>query len=158
MKGKRGLWAEHNAATSGQIANSVGIKIVYISPAKFTMGSPESEVGREAQETPHEVELTKGFYMSAHVVTVGQFKQFVAASKYTTDGERDGKGAYGIDAVGKINDMKPELTWKNPGFEQTDQHPVVNVSWSDAKAFCKWLSEKEKKTYRMATEAEWESD
>ncbi len=139
-----------------EIKNSLGMKLVYIPPGKFTMGSPESEAGREPQETPHEVELTKGFYMGAYEVTVGQFKQFVTASKYTTDGERDGKGAYGIDADGKINDMKPEFTWKNPGFEQTDQHPVVNVSWSDAKAFCKWLSEKEKKTYRMATEAEWE--
>lgn len=139
-----------------EFKNSLGMKLVYIPPGKFTMGSPESEPGREAQETPHEVELTKGFYMGAYEVTVGQFKQFVAATKFRTDGERDGKGAYGIDAHGKINDMKPEFTWMNPGFEQTDQHPVVNVSWTDAKAFCKWLSEKEKKTYRMPTEAEWE--
>ncbi len=139
-----------------EMKNSLGMKLVYIPPGKFTMGSPESEPGREAQETPHEVELTRGFYMGAYEVTVGQLKQFVAATKFRTDGELDGKGAYGIDAHGKINDMKPEFTWMNPGFDQTDQHPVVNVSWSDAKAFCKWLSEKEKKTYRMATEAEWE--
>ncbi len=52
--------------------------------------------------------------------------------------------------------MDAKCTWKNPGFEQTDEHPVVNVSWNDAKAFCKWLSEKEKKAYRLPTEAEWE--
>lgn len=139
-----------------EIKNSLGMKLVYIPPGKFTMGAPETELGREAQETPHEVELTRGFYMGAYEVTVGQFKQFVTATKFRTDGERDGKGAYGIDADGKVKDMRPEFTWKNPGFEQTDQHPVVNVSWTDAKAFCRWLSEKEKKPYRMATEAEWE--
>jgi len=42
------------------------------------------------------------------------------------------------------------------GFEQTDEHPVVNVSWNDAVAFCKWLSRKEGKSYRLPTEAEWE--
>jgi formylglycine-generating enzyme required for sulfatase activity len=42
------------------------------------------------------------------------------------------------------------------GFEQTDEHPVVCVSWDDAMAFCQWLSRKEGKTYRLPTEAEWE--
>ncbi|MBM3971301.1 MAG: formylglycine-generating enzyme family protein [Planctomycetes bacterium] len=132
------------------------MKLVFIPPGKFLMGSPESESGREAQEVQHEVELTKGFYLGTHEVTVGQFKQFVDDTKYRTDGERDGKGAYGANEAGKIEEMHARFTWKTPGFEQTDDHPVVDVSWSDAKAFCKWLSEKEQKTYRLATEAEWE--
>ena len=53
--------------------------------------------------------------------------------------------------------------WKNPGFKQTPDHPVVNVTWREADAFCKWLTEKERKTgllkagetYRLPTDAEW---
>ena len=51
----------------------------------------------------------------------------------------------------------PRHTWKNPGFAQDDRHPVVNVSWNDAKAFCDWLTKQEAGwTYYLPTEAEWE--
>ena len=49
-----------------------------------------------------------------------------------------------------------DYSWRNAGYEQTDEHPVVNVDWNDAVAFCKWLSGKKGKTYRLPTEAEWE--
>jgi sulfatase modifying factor 1 len=160
---KRGLWADKNPmspwewrAKVKEVKNSLGMKLLYIPAGKFSMGSPESEPGREPQEIPHEVELTKGFYLGEHEVTVGQFKQFVLDTKHQTDGEKDGKGAYGIDEAGKIQDFNSKFTWKSPGYEQADDHPVVNVSWHDAKAFCLWLSKKEKKTYRLPTEAEWE--
>jgi formylglycine-generating enzyme required for sulfatase activity len=52
--------------------------------------------------------------------------------------------------------QKPEYTWRNPGFTQSDDHPVVNVGWNDAVAFCQWLSGKEGHTYRLPTEAQWE--
>ena len=138
-----------------EIMNTLGMKLVHVPSGTFFMGSPLTEAGREKEETQHEVELTKGFYLGAHEVTVGQFREFVKATKHQTDPEKDGKGSWVPDAVGKFV-MDAKLTWKNPGFEQTDDHPVVNVSWDDAKAFCKWLSEKEKKTYRLPTEAEWE--
>ena len=57
-------------------------------------------------------------------------------------------------AYGEANTGVDER-WKNPGFPQDDTHPVVNVSWDDAMAFCAWLSRKEGKTYRLPTDAEW---
>lgn len=47
------------------------------------------------------------------------------------------------------------FSWNNPGFSQTDDHPVTCVSWEDARAFCQWLSKKEGKTYRLPTDHEW---
>ena len=45
-------------------------------------------------------------------------------------------------------------SWEKPTFSQTDEHPAVNLNWEDAKAFCKWLSGKEGKTYRLPTDHE----
>jgi formylglycine-generating enzyme required for sulfatase activity len=53
--------------------------------------------------------------------------------------------------------------WRSPGFRQEAEHPVVNVSWNEAVAFCKWLTEKEHKEgrlpanqfYRLPTDLEW---
>ena len=132
------------------------------------MGSSEEEIEKllEAQvltkfhikgvpgEGPqHTVTLTKPIGLSTHEVTRGQFRQFVEATGYKTDAEKNGTG------TGSKGGRAPEFRWNTPlGFdtEQTDDHPVVNVSWNDAVAFCEWLSEKEGVTYRLPTEAEWE--
>jgi formylglycine-generating enzyme required for sulfatase activity len=47
-------------------------------------------------------------------------------------------------------------SWRSPGMKQLEDHPVLNVSWDDAVAYCKWLSEVEGREYRLPTEAEWE--
>jgi formylglycine-generating enzyme required for sulfatase activity len=87
-------------------------------------------------------------------VTVGQFRQFVKARDYKTQAEREG-GAHRHFPDGSWK-QDPACNWLNPGFDQTDDHPVVCVSWHDAREFCDWLSKKEGKTYRLPTEAEWE--
>ena len=140
------------------IENSIGMKLAYISAGEFLMGSPESEKERGSGEKQHRVKITKPFYLGVYDVTRGQFAKFVADANYKTEAEQDGKWEYGGDANGD-GAQKPEYTWRNSsmyGNQQTDDHPVVCVSWNDAQAFCQWLSIKEGKAYRLPTEAEWE--
>jgi formylglycine-generating enzyme required for sulfatase activity/serine/threonine protein kinase len=137
-------------------AESIGITIVPIPEGEFWMGSPDSDKDAKDDEKPrHKVRIRKLQGLSAHEVTVGQFRKFVEDTGYKTEGERDGTGGYGIDAKGAFK-KDPRLTWRDPGFPQSDDHPVVLVSWNDAKAFCDWLSRKDGRTYRLPTEAEWE--
>ena len=115
----------------------------------------------------HYAFVTKPFFMGLTEVTVGEFKKFVDATGYQTEAEKSGKGIVGWNpselAEGEsgrgdrhdfIQDHK--FNWKNPGFEQGENHPVVGVSWNDANAYCKWLSKETGATYRLPTEAEWE--
>ena len=111
----------------------------------------------ENEHPQHDVSITKPFFMGVCHVTRGQFRQFVADTGYVTDSEKDKKLlAWGWDSDKKQFSNDEKYSWRNTGFEQTDEHPVVNVTWNDAVAFCKWLGKKEGKTYRLPTEAEWE--
>ena len=133
---------------------SIGYKMVYIEPGTFMMGSPSDEPGRHSDETRHRVTLTKGFYMGATEVTVGQWRRFVRDMGYKTEAEK-GDGAY-FWSDGKW--YKVEGTyWDKPGISQNDDHPVTCVSWNDAREFILWLNGKEgMNKYRLPTEAEWE--
>ena len=137
------------------ITNSIGMKLVLIAPGSFQMGTPEGK-SDQSDEKQHPVKLTKGFYLGVTEVTVGQFKNFVSDSGYKTEAETDAKGGYGFDTAEGTFAQDPKYNWKDPGFTQTDQHPVVNVTWNDAQRFLKWLGDKEKTSYRLPTEAEWE--
>ncbi len=137
-----------------ELTNSIGMKFRLIQPGTFMMGSPASEAGRASDERQHQVTLTQPFYMGVYPVTVGDFKRFVDKVGYKTEGERDGKGAYG--RTGKEWKQDAKITWRNPGFTQTDKDPVVCVSWNDAQSYCQWLSALEGKSYRLPTESEWE--
>ena len=79
----------------------------------------------------------------------------MAATRHVTDAEKDGQG-WGFDAKAAKFVQGQQYNWRNVGWKQSDNHPVVNVSWNDAVAFCAWLSRKENATYDLPTEAEWE--
>ena len=122
------------------------------------MGSPPEEAGRASDEGPvHRVRITRPFYLGVHEVTLSEFRAFVEDTGYVTDAERDGRGGWGHTGRDeKLFRRDPAYTWRNTGFEQGDKSPVVNVSWNDAVAFCRWVEEKEGATCRLPTEAEWE--
>ncbi len=137
--------------------NSLGMKLVCIPAGKFVMGSPAGTPQRTEFEEEHEVEITRPFWMGVCEVTVGQYRRFVEETGYKTSAETDeGKGIFGWNTAAGRMEPGRKYSWKNPGWEQTDDHPAVNLSWDDAKAFCAWLSKKEGRTYRLPTEAEWE--
>jgi formylglycine-generating enzyme required for sulfatase activity len=168
------------ASTPPQLTNRLGMQMVLIPAGEFTMGNqasveemaklyPQYEARRLqdlADETPaHRVHITRPFYMAKHEVTVGQFREFLAASGHVPESVADGTGGYGYNAAydpatSKRGDAfegrDPRYSWRNPGFAQTDAHPVVNVTWRDAVALARWLSATEKRRYRLPTEAEWE--
>ncbi|MCA9728003.1 MAG: formylglycine-generating enzyme family protein [Candidatus Eisenbacteria bacterium] len=137
--------------------NSLGMAMVKVPAGKFQMGSDASDAMAQADERPaHPVQITRAFEISANEVTVDQFRAFVKATQYVTEAERDPAGGWAYDpASGKPRQVK-RCSWRNPGFEQGADSPVVEVSWEDAGAFCAWLGKQEGRTYRLPTEAEWE--
>ncbi len=149
--------------------NSIGMKLVVIPAGQFYMGSTLQQIDQirradpafrkdwEREEQPqHHVQISRPFLLGACEVTRGQFREFVRNARYVTDAQRDGKGGMGFDAATSEFRQDPHFNWENTGFPQTDDQPVVNVSWNDAVAFCQWLSRKEKIAYRLPSEAEWE--
>jgi formylglycine-generating enzyme len=178
--------SENATAKPKTVTNSIGMKLVRIPAGEFQMGiqqsneefakafvgyssyDPKTFAGTaiERERPSHRVRITKSFFLGACHVTVGEFRRFVSESGYRTDAEKGtelmvngmnkGKGAFGWDAKTGDQDFRAEYSWRNPGIPQNDNHPVVCVSWNDATAFCQWLGRKEKKKYRLPTEAEWE--
>jgi sulfatase modifying factor 1 len=94
----------------------------------FLMGSPETEEGRRDIETQHKVTITKAFYMQTTEVTQSQWKEVMGTEP-----------------------------WKGKSYvKEGPNYAATYISWDDAVAYCKKLSEKESVTYRLPTEAEWE--
>jgi formylglycine-generating enzyme required for sulfatase activity len=150
------------------VTNSVGMKLVLVPSGEFMMGSKESaaqlasafkkyeDFGADfTNEYPyHRVRITEPFYMGICPVTRGQFQAFVKDSGYVTAAEKDKNGGHGY--TGSELTASREYSWHNVGFKQADDHPVLDVSWDDACEFCRWLSRREKRTYQLPREAQWE--
>jgi formylglycine-generating enzyme required for sulfatase activity len=120
--------------------NSLGIKILPAPLAGQAVGSKPSTVQFAAWPT-----------------RVQDFERFVAATRYDATGGALSLGADGWKARGD--------NWQNPGFAQGPDHPVVCVSYFDALAFCRWLTQVERESgrlppdhcYRLPTDDEWQA-
>lgn len=138
------------------LTNSIGVQLAKVPAGEFLMGSPESEEERSDDEDQHPVKISKDFFLGQHEITYGQFRKFVESTGYVTSQIRKGLPGFGYDEKAKAMEELPQFNWQNTGWVQQDNHPVVNVSWEDAVAFCDWLSKVEGKKYRLPTDAEWE--
>jgi formylglycine-generating enzyme required for sulfatase activity/serine/threonine protein kinase len=133
--------ANHEARLAKELRNSIGMKLVLIPAGKFMMGSPKEEKGRGEEEEQHQVEITQPFYMGATEVTQEQYEKVI------------GKNPSWFSPTGGGKDRVRGM--------DTRRFPVEMVSWEEAVAFCKKLSElpEEKRagrSYRLPTEAQWE--
>lgn len=114
--------------------NSLKMKMVYLEPAVFDMGSPEDEIGFQDDEGPvSEVTITEPFFIASTEVTHSQFAAVMGRSPSQT----------------AIKSREPPV------------RPVDNVTWREAVDFCNRLTEREQDRhrgwgYRLPTEAEWE--
>jgi formylglycine-generating enzyme required for sulfatase activity len=126
-------------------------EMVVVPAGSFTMGSPESEKGRNSWEGPqHVVTFARPFAVGKFEVTVDQLAAFVRETGYDA-----GSTCWTYEDA-KF-DMRAERSWRNPGFSQDGSHPAACLSWNDAKAYADWLAKKTGgKGYRLLSEAEWE--
>lgn len=149
------VWAKH-LNVDVQTANSIGMKLSLIPPGEFLMGATDDDRDAQPQEKPpHNVRLTKPFFLGTTEVTVGQFRRFVEATNYVTQAESDGQGAFDVSQkIRRRNYVWSKLS--EVGQVSSDEHPVRCVSWEDARQFCEWLSKTEGRVYRLPTDAEWE--
>jgi formylglycine-generating enzyme len=127
-------------------------QLVKVPAGDFLMGSPLQEKWREGDEGPqHRVRLATAVAVATNKVTRGQYAAFAAATQRS-----DGDGCWVWDTRRGLWAKDATRNWRNPGFEQSDLHPVVCVSWDDAKAYSEWLSQKAGKRFRLLSEAERE--
>ena len=110
-----------------------GAEFVLIAPCEFAPGF-----------TPLRVTLSEPYYLGKHEVTVQEFRAFVEATGYQTIAERNREKADSSNENPNSNKSAGKIwnngTWRDPGFEQTDRHPAVNVSFIDVEAYLQWVN------------------
>lgn len=134
-------WARY-LGTTPQVKDMLGIEMALIPPGDFVM------------QPGYHVKLSKPFYLATHELTLGQFRQFVDSTGYQSELEAPGRGAILSGDDGKFPE-NPGINWRNAHPGAPDDFPATCVTYTDAQQFCTWLSEREKKVYRLPTEAEW---
>jgi len=142
------------AAGPAASAASPADEFVLVPGGCFEMGCAPSEAGDcGADEVPRHRVCLADFLLARTEVTVASFRAFVEGSGYRTDAERLG-GCYLW--TGLRWEKRVALSWRDPGFAQTPEDPVVCVSARDAAAYIGWRNERDGGGFRLPTEAEWE--
>lgn len=128
--------------------------LIDIPAGSFQMGSTS---GEDHEQPQHTVTLPN-FKMGQSEVSVAHFRQFVDQTAYITEAERnvDELGCAIYDVDNSFWNWRKGFNWKNPGFEQTDNDPVVCLSWADVQAYLAWLRRATGWNIRLPSEAEWE--
>jgi formylglycine-generating enzyme required for sulfatase activity len=143
--------AEHKAYTEVIPGSTVKFDMVPIPGGTYLMGSPASEAGRKADEGPQHPVAIRPFWMGKMEVTWDEYdlywKQEEGAKRENQTPED--KAA---DAVSRPTPPYADETFGHG----REGHPVICITHHAAMEYCRWLSLKTGKAYRLPTEAEWE--
>ena len=135
-------------------------EMVTIPAGSFMIGSPDNEPGRISNpddgpmEGPQRLVSIRQFAAGKFAITKEQWAVFVKETNRVVKG-----GCGWADLPGDTLQswqMNPSANWNHIGFAQDSSHPVVCISWDDAKDYVNWVSKKTGFTYRLLSEAEWE--
>jgi sulfatase modifying factor 1 len=140
--------------------DQIKANMVLVNGGTYTMGnkSPDHEFDNDENEKPAHIVSVGSFYISKYDVTVRDFELFVKETGFKTEAEK-----FGFSALrGDDNQIKQYgLNWRYNGNgkkleENQKNFPVLFISWNDAVEYCRWISLKTGKKFRLPTEAEWE--
>ena len=146
------------AQSAGEVFQDCGRcpEMVVIPPGTAILGSEPWIANRKLRDAPiRKVEITYSFAVSKNEITRAQYRQIVEATGFETHYEppRVGCNTWNYDGLlGYVLDH----TWEAPGFDQAEDHPVVCVSWADARAYAAWLADLTGKPYRLLSSTEFE--
>jgi len=135
-----------------------GPQMAVIAHGEFQMGAIAGDEDADANESPaHPVRFERGFAISVHEITVGEFARFVRASGYQSRAARRGFSMAYDERSGNFV-RRSGVDWQSDyvGNPATDDLPVIHVSAIDAAAYAAWLSAQTGAVYRLPSEAEFE--
>ena len=137
-------------------------EMVVVRPGKYRMGSLEFEEGRFENESPQREVLIherndrsdseQAFAVGKYEITHGEYKK-------SRENKQSARGCWTFEQDGNAEsswENRMERSWKQPGYDAKDDHPVVCVSWNDAVRYVEWIKGLTGGSYRLLTEAEWE--
>ena len=134
-----------------------GMEMIFIPPGSFWLGSnPAGDSAASESEQPQREVVLDGYWLDKTEITNAMFARFIEENGYLTEAEKQA-GAQFLDLTLAEPDWRAVrgADWKHPhgpnsSITGLEQHPVVQVSWTDAAAYCAWRGA------RLPTEAEWE--
>lgn len=129
-----------------------GPDLIVVPAGNYRMGDITG-LGLDNERPVTTQDIVNSFGVSENEITVGAFQIFVEATSFVTDAEK-GKGCAYYNNGSAV--WEEQRNWRSPGFNQTEEHPVVCVSVNDAQAYVDWLTEVSGHNYRLPSEVEWE--
>lgn len=140
------------------LVDGTNLELVPVPFGVFDIGGLEQDEELYPSDKPQHKRFLDDYYIGKYPVTVRQFAAFVAVTHYLTTAEQCGSGW--VNIKGRWKSIQG-ADWRHPSGPQSDvngkaDHPVTQVSWHDARAFCRWAGEVTGQKVGLPSEWEWE--